>query len=120
MIILRNKFFSMLDKITDKLDQERIDDYEVYDSIPSNEIGISSDIKDTIIYVPESMEDELYRIDDFLRREARFLRTKLGISDDRKRVRTIEVMGSLTLSQYVKLVDFIIDEADFCAIVDIQ
>jgi hypothetical protein len=110
----------MLDKITDKLDRERIDDYEVYDKIPSDVIGITGDLKNATIYIPEEMDDELYRIDDFLRREARFLRTRLGVSSDKKKVRTIEIMGTLTLSQYVKLVDFIIDEADFCAIVDIQ
>ena len=107
----------MLNKIVEKLDQLRIGDFEVYSKIPEDEISVTAELRNTIIYVPEDLEDELYRIDDFLRREARFLRTKLGLSD-KQEIKTIQIQGTLTLPQYTKLIKFIIDEVDFCGIIE--
>ena len=117
MIILRSKHFSMLNKIEDKLNQQHITDYEVFDKIPTEEISVTAELKNTVIYVPDEMEDELYRIDDFLRREARFLRTKIGLPD-KKGIKTLQIQGTLTIAQYVKLIKYIVDEVDFCGIIE--
>lgn len=118
MIVLRNKLFSMLDKITGSLDKNGVE-YEVSPKVPRDEVGILGDTKNTVIYVPEDYEEELYRIDDFIRHEARFLRTKTETVPGKKWLNAISVQGNLTLPQYTNLVKFIVDETDSCKIVNL-
>ncbi len=117
MIVLRDKIFSMIDKIKEKLEQKRIHEYEISSDISRDEISITGNPKNTVIYIPEDIDEYLYRLDDFLRVEARYLRTTLG-QDLKNRVKTISINGTLTLSQYMKLVEYIIEETDFCRIIE--
>lgn len=119
MIILRNKVFSMIDTITGKLNSSGIVDFSVEDHVPKDEVSILGDLKNTKIFIPEDYEDEIYRIDDLIRSEARFLRTKIEADPGKSWLRIIDIQGSLTLAQYIKIVKFIIDETDSCVIVNL-
>lgn len=109
----------MTDDLVEKLSKSGISEFEVTDKISKEDISILGDTKNTIIYIPLDLEEEVYRIDDFLRREARFLRTSLGNCSGRNDIKTISIQGSLTVPQYIKLVKYIIEETDFCNIFSI-
>ena len=117
MIVLRNKMYSELDRIVDRLEKTDVKDYAVIDKISGDDINVSGELRNTEIYVPEDYDDLIYKINDFLKRESRFLRTKIIQSPDKKNMRILVIEGSLTLPQYAKLVKFITEESDFCNIV---
>ena len=117
MKVLRNKMYSELDRIVDRLDLIYVKDYNVVDKISKEDVNISGELRNTEINVPEDYDDIIYKINDFLKRESRFLRTKIIQSPDKKNMRILVIEGSLTLPQYAKLVKFITEESDFCNIV---
>lgn len=117
MKVLRNKMYSELDRIVERLDKIDVKDYTVVDKISKEEVSISGELKNTEIYVPEDEDDLIYKINDFLKRESRFLRTRVVPSPDKKSMRVLVIDGSLTLPQYTKLIKFITEESDFCNIV---
>lgn len=107
----------MIDKIEEKLNQKRINEYEIAGEVSKDEISITGNPKNTVIYIPEDIDEYLYKLDDFLRIEARYLRTTLG-EDPKYRVKTISISGTLTFPQYMKLIEYIIKETDFCRIIE--
>lgn len=119
MKIIRQKSYSfgnsLSDKISERLDRERCQDYEVSNRIPSDAIGINSDLNNLEIYIPEDMEYDQYEIDDFIRNMVPFSRT--NVVDDRN-IFIMTVSKKLTEDQYYKLVKFIINEYEFCVIVN--
>lgn len=117
MIVKRNKMFSELDRIINRLEKIDVKDYTVVDKVSKEDINISGGLRNTEIYIPENFDDLVYKINDFLKRESRFLRTKVITSPDKKNMRILVIEGSLTLPQYTKLVKFITEESDFCNII---
>ena len=117
MKVLRTKMYSELDRIVDRLDKIDVKDYDVVEKISREDVNISGELRNTEIYVPEEYDDLIYKINDFLKHESRFLRTRVMPAPDQKNMRILIIDGSLTLPQYTKLVKFITEESDFCNIV---
>lgn len=115
MILLRDKYFSgdMIEKITTKLEQEGIGDYEVSDRIPTDVISITGEPNGLKIYIPRDYEYSQYEIDDFIRTQAKFVRTNTNLE---RNIYVMKLTGSLTFPQMYKLVKFIIDEEGFCTL----
>lgn len=117
MKVLRTKMYSELDRIVDRLDKIDVKDYDVVEKISREDVNISGELRNTEVYVPEEYDDLIYKINDFLKHESRFLRTRVMPAPDQKNMRILIIDGSLTLPQYTKLVKFITEESDFCNIV---
>lgn len=120
MIILRRRHFSltneqMIDKLVEKLDSSYVEDYEVSDKIPRDDISISIDNSVPTIYIPTDLEFSQYDIDDFIRSMSPHLRTNTRLD---RNIYVMNVSGKLDLNQFYKLVKFIIDIGDFCTIID--
>ena len=115
MIVFKPKASQMLDRLSQKLDSENIEDYEVVDDIPDNHVSISSELNGTEIYLPERYEYSQYDIDDFIRSLGAGLRTSTTIDRD---MTVLKVKSRLTEQQYFKLIKFIINTEDFCSIVE--
>lgn len=120
MIILRRRHFSltneqMIDKLVEKLDSSYVEDYEVSDKIPRDDISISIDNSVPTIYIPTDLEFSQYDIDDFIRSMAPHLRTNTRLD---RNIYVMNVSGKLDLNQLYKLVKFIIEIGDFCTIID--
>lgn len=117
MIVLRNKMYSELDRIVDRLEKIDVKDFDIVDKVSKEDVNISGELKNTEVYVPEDYDDIINKINSFLKQESRFLRTRVIQSPDKKNMRILIIEGSLTLPQYAKLVKFITEESDFCNIV---
>lgn len=119
MIILRTAKFSMTDNmvknITSRLDREGVDDYEVSDSIPSDSISITTDLKDTKIYIPTDFEYSQFEIDDYIRGMVSYMRPTTTYDRD---VYVMKLSGRLSEAQYYKLVKYIATEHEFCVIIN--
>ena len=120
MIILRRRHFSltneqMIDKLVEKLDSSYVEDYEVSDKIPRDDVSISIDNSVPTIYIPTDLEFSQYDIDDFIRSMAPHLRTNTRLD---RNIYVMNVSGKLDLNQLYKLVKFIIEIGDFCTIID--
>ena len=122
MKVLRMRLFSsyaidrMITKKTKKLDRDRISDYEVTSKVPNDVISIFPDPKCIKIYIPEDLEYSQYDIDDYIRSIAPYMRTNTSMERD------IYVMkisgGNFNEGQLYKLVKYIIEETDFCSIIN--
>lgn len=122
MKIMRMRLFSsyaierMITKITEKLDRDRINDYEVTDRVPKDVISIYPDPKCIKIYIPEELEYSQYDIDDFIRSMVPYMRTSISMERD---LYVMKVSGgNFNENQLYKLVRYIIDETDFCSIIN--
>lgn len=121
MIILRLRHFSdlqtrkMITKLTEKLDKDRIGDYEVSSKIPNDVISIYPDPSSIKIYIPRDLEYSQYEIDDTIRSLAPHIRTNTSLE---RNIYVMKLSGSLTFDQIYKLIRNIIDSEEFCAIVD--
>jgi len=118
MIVLRQKNTNKIDqimikRITSKLDQDKVLDYEVSDKIPKDVISIYPDLNEVKIYVPEELDYAQYEIDDFMRVLARFV--KVNVDFDKK-FYIITLSGTLQFNQLIKLIEFIIEKEEFCTI----
>jgi hypothetical protein len=118
MILLRYKKFSnnMINKLVEKLEQNRIGDFEISDRIPMDTISITGDVNKLKIYIPTDLENFQYDIDDFIRTHAKFVRTNTNLE---RNIFVMKLNNSLTFQQYYKLVEYIIEEQGFCTIVNI-
>ena len=105
----------MIKKLVEKLDKNRIEDYEVVKKIPTDVISVVPDQKNVKIYIPADLEYEQYSIDDFLRKEARFVRTNTESLNRNMLCMTLN--GTLQFSQLYNLVDYIIGEEGFCSLI---
>lgn len=118
MIILRQLNFSniMLKRITDKLDRSGILDYEVSKNIPTDSISLTTDLNDLIIYIPVDLEYSQYSIAGFLRSDiAPYIRTSVKLD---RNVYYMRLSTKLTEAQYFELVKHIIEEEEFCVLID--
>ena len=59
---------STIQKLTNNLDRERIDSYDISSSIPQDSVSINSDLDNVEIYFPEENEYFLYDVDNYLRK----------------------------------------------------
>ena len=105
----------MLDRLSVKLEQASIEDYEIVDDIPEDRVSITSELSNPEIYLPEKYEYSQYDIDDFIRTLGAGLRTSTVIDRD---MTILKIRGRLTEPQYFKLVRFIIDTEEFCSIIN--
>ena len=120
MIVLRQRLYSrnriMIDRITKKLDNAGLDDYDVDSRIPGDSISVSSDLGNLKIYIPHNIEYFKYDLDDFIRGLSGVLRTKTSLDGD---VYEMSVYGGrLTEDQYFKLLKYIIEEEEFVTILE--
>lgn len=122
MIILRQRHFSvsdrkMIEKLIEKLEKAGIEDYEIVPRIPRNIISISIDSLGIVkVYLPLEEEYMQYDIDDFIRRNFGLHYRTLTTLD--RNIYVQKVSQSLGLDNLVKLINFIIEETDFCAILE--
>lgn len=118
MILYRQKLYSvskvMIDKIIAKLEKNGYEDFDVVSKIPADSISVTSDLNSLKIYLPKEYEFDQYGIDDFLRGMAGYLRTRTVLDRD---IYVMSVTGRLTEDQYCKLLQYIIDEEEFVAII---
>lgn len=118
MILFRQKLYSrnkvMIDKIIAKLEKNGYEDFDIVSKIPADSISVTSDLNSLKIYLPKEYEFDQYGIDDFLRGMAGYLRTRTVLDRD---IYVMTVTGRLTEDQYCKLLQYIIDEEEFVAII---
>jgi len=115
MIIFKGKSGLMLDRISQKLEQAGLEDFEIVSEIPEDNVGISGDLSDTEVFLPESYDYLQYDLADFIRTLAVGLKTTTTV--DRDLIR-LKIRGRLTEPQYFKLIKYIIEETDFCSIIN--
>lgn len=122
MIIFRRKWYSalrinnkMVQKIAERLDKERIYDYDISSKIPNDVISINTSLNSVEIYLPKEEEYAQFGIDDFIREKIPYIYTKVSFEGD---IYVVRVKGKLTFDQYYKLVKYIINEEGFCTILD--
>lgn len=118
MIKFREKDFSvfdkhMLDNIKNKLESEKIEDFEITEKVPKDSISITGDIKNIKLYIPIDLEYTQIKIEDFIRELSKFNRCSTNLD---RNIFVMKLSDSLTLPQYIKLVKFIIEEEGFCSI----
>lgn len=105
----------MIDRITKKLDNAGLDDYDIASRISKDSISVTSDLGNLKLYLPREYEYSQYDIDDFIRGLGMF-RTKT-VPDGNQFVMTISG-GRLTEVQYFKLLKYIIEENEFITILE--
>jgi hypothetical protein len=117
MIILREKTYSnpFLSRITNELDRSKYEDYDVSSTIPEDSISLTTDLGHLKIYVPVLLEYSQYGIDDFIRSMSPFIRTSTVLD---RNIFEMTLSGKLTEAQYIKLIKYIIDQEEFCTIID--
>ena len=106
----------MIDRITKKLDNAGLDDYDVASKISKDSISITSDLGNLKLYLPYEYEYSQYDIDDFIRGLSGAFRTKT-VPDGDIYVMTV-YGGRLNEIQYFKLLKYIIEENEFVTILE--
>ena len=103
----------IMENLVDRLDRAGYDDYEISDSVSSDSITITPDNK---IYIPSDLDYMQYKIDDFLRKENRFIRT--NIDQVNRNLLCMNINGTLTEPKLFKLVSYIIEEEGFITLLE--
>lgn len=118
MIILKSKCFSakdMVSKLVARLEHDGIEDFDVSDKIPKDSISVNADLNNLLVYIPFDLEYSQYGIDDFIRSMVPYLRTSTTLDRD---IYKMKLSGKLTEAQYVKLIKYIIEEEEYCVIIN--
>lgn len=118
MITFREKTYSDMSKnnvkeIVEKLEKERIEDFEVREYISDNDISINTDLDNLEIYIPKEADFAKYDIEDFISDMLPYASINTVIE---RKVCILKVRGKLRKDQYFKLIKFIIDEEGFLVI----
>lgn len=118
MIIFREKTYSSMNKnnvkeIVEKLEKERVTDFEVREYISDNEISINTDLDNIEIYLPKEADFAQFDIEDFISDMLPY--SSINTVQERKVV-IMKVRGRMRKDQYLKLVKYIIDEEGFLVI----
>ena len=118
MIIFREKTYSSMNKnnvkeIVEKLEKDRVTDFEVREYISDNEISINTDLDNIEIYLPKEADFAQFDIEDFISDMLPY--SSINTVQERKVV-VMKVRGRMRKDQYLKLVKFIIDEEGFLII----
>lgn len=121
MITFRPRLYSMTDtlikNITDKLDRERIEDYDVSDEIPRDCISIGTDLKQIKIFVPAIPKFELsqFDIEDQIRDIIPYMRTTVHLD---RNVYIVTLDTRVNETQYFKIIKSIVENQEFCMILN--
>ena len=118
MIRFREKTYSNMNKssveeIVEKLEKERIEDFEVREYISDTEISINTDLDNIEVYIPKDADFAKYDIDDFISDMLPYSSINSVIE---RKVVILKVRGKMRKDQYLKLVKFIIEEEGFIVI----
>lgn len=118
MITFREKTYSDMNKntveeIVEKLEKERIEDFEVREYISDNEISINTDLDKLEVYIPREADFARYDIEDFISDMLPY--ASINTTQERK-VYVLKVRGRMRKDQYYKLIKFIIEEEGFIVI----
>ena len=122
MIILRQRHFSlsdrkMIEKVINKLEDEDIEDFRVVSSPRSDVISVGVNQGGMVkIYLPLAYEYTQFDIDDFIRRNLGMHFRTSTIRDRNLYIQSIR--GELGVNQIFSLIEFIIEETEFCAIIE--
>lgn len=119
MIVFREKIYSrlnntMIQKLSNDLDRDRIDSYDILNKIPEDSVSIGTDLDFLEIYIPEDYEYSQYGIDNIIRKTAPSIRTS---TDYEENFIIMKCKGRLTYPQYYKILKSIIEEEGYCVIV---
>ena len=118
MIRFREKTYSEMNKnnvkeIVDKLEKERITDFEVCEYISDNDISINTDLENLEVYIPKDADFARYDIEDFISDMLPYASINSKIE---RSVIILKVRGRMKKDQYYKLIKYIIDEEGFIVI----
>lgn len=118
MITFREKNYSDMNKsnikeIVEKLEKERIEDFEIREYISDNDISINTDLDNLEIYIPKEADFARYDIEDFISDMLPY--SSINTVMERK-VYVLKVRGKLRKDQYYKLLKFIIEEEGYIVI----
>ena len=118
MITFREKTYSNMNKntveeIVEKLEKERIEDFEVREYISDNEISVNTDLDNLEIYIPKEADFARYDIEDLVSDMLPY--ASINTVQER-RVYVLKVRGKMRKDQYYKLLKFIIEEEGFVVI----
>ena len=118
MITFREKNYSDMNKsnikeIVEKLEKERIEDFEVREYISDEEISINTDLDKLEVYIPREADFARYDIEDFISDMLPYV--SINTVQERK-VYILKVRGKMRKDQYLKLIKFIIEEEGFIVI----
>lgn len=100
-------------EIVEKLEKERIEDFEVREYISDVEISINTDLDNLEIYIPKDLDYIKYDIEDFISDMLPY--SSINETIERK-VIILKVRGKVRKDQYLKLVKYIIEEEGFIII----
>ena len=104
---------SNIKEIVEKLEKERIEDFEVREYISDNDISINTDLDNLEIYIPKEADFARYDIEDFISDMLPY--SSINTVMERK-VYVLKVRGKLRKDQYYKLLKFIIEEEGYIVI----
>lgn len=104
----------MIEDLVKKLDSESIEDYEIVEKVPKDDVSILIEDFIPTIYIPTDSEYFQYDIDDFIRSMSPHIKTSTKLD---RNIYVMRVSGKLNISQLVKLIKFIIEINDFCTII---
>lgn len=118
MITFREKTYSNMNKntvkeIVEKLEKERIEDFEVREYISDEEISINTDLDKLEVYIPREADFARYDIEDFISDMLPYV--SINTVQERK-VYILKVRGKMRKDQYLRLIKFIIEEEGFIVI----
>ena len=106
----------MINRITEKLDRDGVQDYEISSRIPKDVASITTDLGDLKIYLPLDFEYNQYDIDNFIRNNfGSYIRTTTKQDRD---IYIMTLSTRLNENQYYKLIKFIIELTEFITILD--
>ena len=105
----------MLERIIAKLDENKIQDYEISNKPSVDNISITTDLRNLTVYFPEDCEYDVYSVESFLRDLNPLFRPSTRLD---RNIYVMNISRPLTEFQYYKLIKEIIDLNDFCTIID--
>jgi hypothetical protein len=117
-VTFEEKTYSNMNKnavkeIVEKLEKERIEDFEVREYISNNDISINTDLDNLEIYIPKDADYIKYDIEDFISDMLPYSSINQVIE---RKVIILKVRGKMRKDQYLKLIKFIIEEEGFVVI----
>lgn len=118
MRVIREKTFSasrVLEDVVNKLEREHNRNYEVSRVIPRDCISLTTDLNNLIIYLPIDLEYSQFGIDSFIRSMIPYARTTTTLD---RNIYIMKLHSRLSVAQLVKLIKYIIEDSEFCVILE--
>lgn len=118
MRIIREKTFSaekVLEDVVNKLERDHYRDFDVSKSIPKDSISLTTDLNNLVIYLPVDLEYSQFGIDSYIRSMVPYARTTTVLD---RNIYVMKLHGRLSVAQLVKLVKYIIEDSEFCVLID--